>query len=72
MPMPDPVHRRKSDVCPLLEGYKPAEGVFDECVNADGELRATYASFLEALPYFNAPELKRRDEATRRIIPAWV
>jgi uncharacterized circularly permuted ATP-grasp superfamily protein/uncharacterized alpha-E superfamily protein len=68
MPMPEPVHRRKSELSPLLEGYKPVKGGFDECIDADGELRATYASFLEALPHFNSLELKRRDETTRRII----
>jgi len=68
MPMPEPVHRRKSELSPLLEGYKPIKGGFDECIDADGELRATYASFFEALPHFNSLELKRRDETTRRII----
>jgi uncharacterized circularly permuted ATP-grasp superfamily protein/uncharacterized alpha-E superfamily protein len=66
--MPEPVHRRTSDLCSLLEEYKPAKGVYDECIDAGGELRSTYASFFEALPHLNSAELKRRNETTRRII----
>jgi uncharacterized circularly permuted ATP-grasp superfamily protein/uncharacterized alpha-E superfamily protein len=68
MPTPEPVHRRKHELCPLLEGYKPAKGVFDECVDDEGELRDSYLSFFEALPHFTLAELKQRDETIRRTI----
>jgi uncharacterized circularly permuted ATP-grasp superfamily protein/uncharacterized alpha-E superfamily protein len=68
MPTPEPVRRRKHELCPLLAGYKPVKGVFDECIDADGELRETYVSFFEALPRFTSAELKQRDEIIRRTI----
>jgi len=68
MPMPEPVHRRKPELSPLLEGYKPVKGVFDECIDEDGEMREAYVSFFEALPHFTSTEFKRRDEIMRRII----
>src|SRR5437868_2010601 len=68
MPMPKPIPRPSTSCSTLLEGYRPVNGVFDECVTEQGELRAPYASFFEALPQFSPAELKRRGDVTRRII----
>jgi len=66
--MPDSVDGPAAAVCPLLEGYTPSAGGYDECVVAPGQLRKPFLRFSQALPNLTATELKRRSEIARRII----
>ena len=68
MPTPEPLHKRKAELSALFEKYKPLQGVFDECVSENGELRENYVSFFDALPHFSSAELQHRGEVIRRII----
>src|SRR5215813_6587162 len=68
MPTPESLHTRKVELSPLLEGYQPVPGVFDEWMTESGELREPYNSFFEALSHFTSAELQRRSEVIRRII----
>lgn len=52
----------------LIEGYRPEDGVFDEFMTRDGEIKPAYGPLLEALGRLTSDDLKRRWETARRII----
>ncbi|MFM7539228.1 MAG: circularly permuted type 2 ATP-grasp protein, partial [Planctomycetota bacterium] len=56
------------DVSPLLEGYKPPAGVFDELVDSAGGVRNSYTPLMASFAALGAAGLARRWEAGRRLI----
>ncbi len=52
---------------PLLAGYRPAAGVFDEVLDESGRVRPHYAGLVAELDGLGEAELARRSEAGRRI-----
>jgi uncharacterized circularly permuted ATP-grasp superfamily protein/uncharacterized alpha-E superfamily protein len=56
-----------SPLSPLLAGYRPAAGVFDEVLDETGRVRSHYAGLVGELDALGDVELARRSEAGRRI-----
>jgi len=56
------------DVSPLVEGYKPPAGVFDELVDSAGGVRNSYTPLMASFAALGAAGLARRWEAGRRLI----
>jgi uncharacterized circularly permuted ATP-grasp superfamily protein/uncharacterized alpha-E superfamily protein len=54
------------DVEPLLAGYRPLPGIFDEMVDRDGRVRAHWRPFLATLAGLGAKEISRRFAAADR------
>src|SRR5215210_7622031 len=50
----------KPPASPLLETYRPIDGVFDEMVDASGNPRPVWAKFIAALEELGPEELKKR------------
>src|SRR6516164_4908663 len=59
------IRRRLSN---WLAGYSPLPGVYDELLGPDGEPRAHWRGFLEALAELDAAELSRRFASADRHI----
>ena len=55
-----------SDVEPLLSGYRPLPGIFDEMVDRDGRVRAHWQPLLAMLARLGPQELTRRFAAADR------
>src|SRR5260370_17906065 len=55
-----------SDVEPLLSGYRPLPGIFDEMVDRDGRVRAHWQPPLAMLARLGPQELTRRFAAADR------
>src|SRR5258707_3930283 len=55
-----------SDVEPLLSGYRPLPGIFDEMVDRDGRVRAHWQPLLAMLARLGPQELTRRLAAADR------
>src|SRR5260221_1788883 len=55
-----------SDVEPLLSGYRPLPGIFDEMVDRDGRVRAHWQPLLAMLAGLGPQELTRRFAAADR------
>jgi len=68
MSAPNAIEGSRPAICPLLDGYTPSPGLFDECVNGEGGLREAFAPFFDAQPDLNAAELKHRAEIAKRIV----
>ena len=54
------------DIEPLLSGYRPLPGIFDEMVDRDGRVRAHWQPFLAALAALGPQEVNRRFAAADR------
>jgi uncharacterized circularly permuted ATP-grasp superfamily protein/uncharacterized alpha-E superfamily protein len=52
----------------LLEGYRPAEGAFDELVDSDSQVRSHWQPLLKSLGRISKEDLAARREATRRVL----
>ena len=50
----------RDDVEPLLSGYRPLPGIFDEMVDRDGRVRAHWQPLLAMLARLGPKELSRR------------
>ena len=53
---------------PLISGYKPLHGVFDEMMGGDGRVRAHWQPFLAALAALGSDEINRRFAAADRYL----
>ena len=53
---------------PLLSGYRPLPGVFDEMMDTDGRLRAHWQPFLSMLSGLGGDEINRRFAAADRYL----
>ena len=60
----------RDDVEPLLSGYRPLPGIFDETVDRDGRVRAHWQPLLAMLAGLGPKELSPRPIATC-VIPAF-
>src|SRR5215472_13542819 len=56
----------RDDVEPLLSGYRPLPGIFDEMVDRDGRVRAHWQPLLAMLAGLGPKELSRRFAAADR------
>jgi uncharacterized circularly permuted ATP-grasp superfamily protein/uncharacterized alpha-E superfamily protein len=56
----------QDDIEPLLSGYRPLPGTFDEMVDRDGRVRAHWQPFLAALAALGPQEVNRRFAAADR------
>src|SRR5262249_43784591 len=56
----------RDDVEPLLSGYRPLPGIFDEMVDRDGRVRAHWQPLLAMLARLGPKELSRRFAAADR------
>jgi uncharacterized circularly permuted ATP-grasp superfamily protein/uncharacterized alpha-E superfamily protein len=56
----------QDDVAPLLSGYRPLPGIFDEMVDHDGRVRAHWRPFLAMLAVLGPQEVNRRFAAADR------
>src|SRR5262249_62237097 len=56
----------RDDVEPLLSGYRPPPGIFDEMVDRDGRVRAHWQPLLAMLAGLGSKELSRRFAAADR------
>src|SRR5262249_15604205 len=56
----------ESDIAPLLAGYKPLPGIFDEMVDRDGRVRDHWRPFLGMLAALGPQEIGRRFAAAAR------
>src|SRR5215471_10529034 len=56
----------ESDIAPLLAGYRPLPGIFDEMVDRDGRVREHWRPFLAMLAGLGAKEISRRFAAADR------
>src|SRR5262245_3469249 len=56
----------RNDVEPLLSGYRPLPGIFDEMVDRDGRVRAHWQPLLAMLARMGPQELTRRFAAADR------
>ena len=54
------------DIAPLLAGYRPLPGIFDEMVDRDGRVRAHWRPFLSMLAGLGPKEISRRFAAADR------
>ncbi|HVV70247.1 MAG TPA: circularly permuted type 2 ATP-grasp protein, partial [Verrucomicrobiae bacterium] len=66
--IPQPTRTTRPGNFPLLEGYEPHSGVYDECCEADGAVRPAYEPFFRSVAGLDLPDLKKRQENARRII----
>src|SRR5260370_4606135 len=57
-----------SDVEPLLSGYRPLPGIFDEMVDRDGRVRAHWQPLLAMLARLGPQEINRRFAAADRLL----
>ena len=57
---------KQDDVEPLLSGYRPLPGIFDEMVDRDGRARAHWRPFLAMLAALGPQEINRRFAAADR------
>jgi uncharacterized circularly permuted ATP-grasp superfamily protein/uncharacterized alpha-E superfamily protein len=55
-------------VARLLSGYRPLAGIFDEMMDADGQVRAHWQPFLAMLASLGAEELDRRFDVADRYL----
>ena len=53
---------------PLVSGYRPLTGVFDEMMDADGRLRAHWQPFLSMLSGVGGDEINRRFASADRYL----
>ncbi len=67
--MADPTDSRNTALAghPLLAGYEPAPGLFDELGSAS-EVQAHYLDLLSVLESLSADELRRRVDTVRRLV----
>jgi uncharacterized circularly permuted ATP-grasp superfamily protein len=56
----------ETDLAPLLAGYRPLPGIFDEMMDAQGRLRAHWQPLLAMLARLSPQELTRRFAAADR------
>jgi uncharacterized circularly permuted ATP-grasp superfamily protein/uncharacterized alpha-E superfamily protein len=56
----------QDDIAPLLSGYRPLPGIFDEMVDHDGRVRAHWRPFLAMLAALGSQEVNRRFAAADR------
>jgi uncharacterized circularly permuted ATP-grasp superfamily protein/uncharacterized alpha-E superfamily protein len=56
----------QDDIKPLLSGYRPLPGIFDEMVDRDGRVRAHWRPFLAMLAALGPHEVNRRFAAADR------
>jgi uncharacterized circularly permuted ATP-grasp superfamily protein/uncharacterized alpha-E superfamily protein len=56
----------ENDIAPLLAGYRPLPGIFDEMVDRDGRVREHWRPFLAMLAGLGAKEISRRFAAADR------
>ena len=56
----------QDDIAPLLSGYRPLPGIFDEMVDHDGRVRAHWRPFLAMLATLGPQEVNRRFAAADR------
>ena len=54
------------DLGPLLSGYRPLPGIFDEMVDRDGRVRAHWRPLLAMLASLGPKEINRRFTAADR------
>src|SRR5712691_3929779 len=57
---------RRDDLAPLLAGYRPLPGIFDEMVDHDGRVRAHWQPLLAMLVGLGSKEINRRFAAADR------
>src|SRR3977135_265007 len=55
-------------VAPLLAGYRPLPGIFDEMVDRDGRVRAHWQPLLGLLAALGPKEIKRRLPPADRLL----
>ena len=53
---------------PLLSAYRPLPGIFDEMMDADGEIRPHWQSFLAMLSALGHEEIDKRFAAADRYL----
>jgi uncharacterized circularly permuted ATP-grasp superfamily protein len=53
---------------PLVSGYRPLRGVFDEMMDADGRLRAHWLPYLSMLSNLGGDEINRRFASADRYL----
>ena len=53
---------------PLISGYRPLHGVFDEMMDGDGRVRAHWQPFLAMLAALGSDEINRRFAAADRYL----
>src|SRR5712691_112230 len=58
--------READDIGPLLSGYRPLPGIFDEMIDRDGRPRAHWRPFLAMLAGLGRDEINRRFAAADR------
>ena len=56
----DSTPRETDDIGPLVSGYRPLPGIFDEMVDRDGRLRSHWRPFLGMLASLGHEEINRR------------
>ena len=54
------------DVAPLIAGYRPLTGIFDEMIDRDGSVRAHWQSLISTMADLGPPEIGRRFAAADR------
>jgi uncharacterized circularly permuted ATP-grasp superfamily protein/uncharacterized alpha-E superfamily protein len=62
----DSTARETDDIEPLLSGYRPLPGIFDEMIDRDGRPRAHWRPFLAMLAGLGPDEINRRFAAADR------
>src|SRR5438874_10216194 len=62
----DSAARESDNVAPLVAGYRPLPGIFDEMMDRDGRPRAHWRPFLAMLAALGAEEINRRFAAADR------
>ncbi len=64
----DTVEPKNSGLEPLVSGYRPLPGVYDEMMDADGRVRAHWQPFLAMLGALGGDEINRRFGAADRYL----
>ena len=64
----DTIEPKNSGLEPLVSGYRPLPGVFDEMMDADGRVRAHWQPFLAMLGALGSDEINRRFGAADRYL----
>jgi uncharacterized circularly permuted ATP-grasp superfamily protein/uncharacterized alpha-E superfamily protein len=64
----DTVEPKNSGLEPLVSGYRPLSGVYDEMMAADGRVRAHWQPFLAMLGALGSDEINRRFGAADRYL----
>src|ERR1700744_4341033 len=65
---PSAVDATPASLEPLISGYRPLTGIFDEMMDGDGRVRAHWRPFLSMLAALGGDEINRRFAAADRYL----